>query len=234
MTFALFSMDGLLFLLRWFHFFFGVIWIGHLYYFNFTQGPFFTETDATTKSNVVQKLLPRALWWFRWGAMVTMATGLLMLMIRGHRDGGAIFATSWGLAILTGTALGLLMWANVWFVIWPAQKVVIQSALQVASGGQPIAEAAARGVRAGVASRTNTLFSLPMLFFMGSASHLPLTFGPAPSFGALAAVIGVILLALELNALKGKLGPLTTVKGVIHMGFVLTAVLYVAMELLTK
>ncbi|MCM2277930.1 MAG: urate hydroxylase PuuD [Oligoflexia bacterium] len=234
MSLALFGMDGFLLLLRWFHFFFGVIWIGHLYYFNFTQGPFFNETDGTTKSNVIQKLVPRALWWFRWGAMVTMITGLLILQVRGHRDGMGIFATSWGVSILTGAVLGLLMWANVWFVIWPAQKRVIQSATQVASGGQPLPDAAALGARAGVASRTNTLFSIPMLFFMGSASHLPISMGLEPSFGALAAVIGVILLALELNAIKGKLGPMASVKGVIHMGFLLTAVLYLAMELLTK
>src|SRR3954468_19402144 len=128
MDIALLNMNGLMFLLRWLHFFFGIVWIGHLYYFNFTQGPFFAETDAATKSNATQKLVPRALWWFRWGAMWTMATGLTILAIRGHLDGGAIFQTSWGAAILTGAAMGLIMWANVWFIIWPAQQVVIKSA----------------------------------------------------------------------------------------------------------
>src|SRR5271170_2187767 len=147
MQFALFSTDGGLFLLRWVHFFAGVTWIGLLYYFNFVQGPFFAETDAATKSGAIQKLVPRALWWFRWGAMYTIATGLLILMIRGHRDGMQIFATSWGVSILTGFALGICMWANVWFVIWPGQQVVIASATQVAKGGQAIPEAAARGAR---------------------------------------------------------------------------------------
>src|SRR3954451_4397229 len=115
MDIALFSADGILFLFRWLHFFFGVTWIGHLYYFNFVQGAFFAETDATTKSNAIQKLVPRALWWFRWGAMFTMVTGVMYLGMRGHMLGHAVFVTSWGIAILTGAFLGLLMWANVWF-----------------------------------------------------------------------------------------------------------------------
>ncbi len=234
MDIALLNLDGFLFILRWLHLFFGVTWIGHLYYFNFVQGAFFAETDASTKSNAIQKLVPRALWWFRWGAMFTMLTGVLYLAIRGHRDGAAIFATSWGVAILTGAILGLLMWANVWFVIWPNQQIVIASATQAAKGGAAIPEAAAAGARAGVASRTNTLFSIPMLFFMGAASHLPIMINPEVSLPRLAIVLGVIILALEINALKGKTGPMTTIRGVITCGFVLTGVLYGVMELLTK
>lgn len=234
MEIALFNFDGILFLLRWLHFFFGVVWIGHLYYFNFVQGSFFAETDATTKSNAIQKLVPRALWWFRWGAMFTMLTGMTYLAMRGHRDGFAIFATSWGISILTGASLGLLMWANVWFIIWPNQKIVIQSATQAASGGKALPEAAAAGARAGVASRTNTLFSIPMLFFMGAASHLPIAINPTANLTVLVVVLAAIILALELNAIKGKMGPMTTVKGVIHSGFALAVVLYALLEALTK
>lgn len=234
MDITLFSQDGWLFLLRWFHFFFGIIWIGLLYYFNFVQGAFFAETDATTKSNATQKLVPRALWWFRWGAMFTFLTGWVYLMARGHSAGFSIFTTSWGVCILTGAALASLMWANVWFVIWPNQRIVIQSATQVATGGQPIADAAARAARAGVASRTNVLFSIPMLFFMGAASHLPISIGETANFGLLTLVLAVILGALELNALKGKTGPMTTIKGVIHCGFGLAIVLYAIIEILTK
>src|SRR6185503_17807512 len=116
------------------HFFFGVTWIGHLYYFNFVQGAFFAETDPTTKSNAIQKLVPRALWWFRWGAMFTMLTGMTYLGMKGHQGGGsALFATSWGVSILTGATLGMMMWANVWFIIWPKQKIVIASATQAAN-----------------------------------------------------------------------------------------------------
>ena len=76
--------DLILMVLRWMHFFFGIVWIGHLYYFNFTQTPFFAETDAATKSGAIQKLVPRALWWFRWGAMGTMATGVIIYAKMGH------------------------------------------------------------------------------------------------------------------------------------------------------
>ncbi len=234
MEIALFSLDGFMFLLRWLHLFFGVIWIGHLYYFNFVQGAFFAETDASTKSNAIQKLVPRALWWFRWGAMFTMLTGVIYLATKGHRDGFEIFATSWGVAILTGSTLGLLMWANVWFVIWPNQKVVIASATQAASGGTALPEAAAAGARAGVASRTNTLFSIPMLFFMGAASHLPMAVNPNANLWIITGVFAVILGALELNALKGKTGVMTTIQGVVTSGFSLAGVLYILIEVLTK
>ncbi|MBI2605302.1 MAG: urate hydroxylase PuuD [Deltaproteobacteria bacterium] len=232
MGIALLSSEGLLFILRWLHFVFGIIWIGHLYYFNFTQTPFMAETDAATKAGVVQKLVPRALWWFRWGAMFTFITGWLII---GHRLSTipGMLGSSWGLAILTGGLLGSLMWYNVWFVIWPNQKVVIQSAVQVAGGGQAIPEAAGLASRASVVSRTNVLFSIPMLFFMGAASHLPITVTATNLTGYWVA-FAVILGLLQYNALKGKLGPMATVKGVIHMGVLLTLVLYFAMELLTK
>lgn len=229
---ALFNVNGVLFLLRWMHVFFGVVWIGHLYYFNFVQGAFFAETDANTKSNAIQKLVPRALWWFRWGAMWTLVTGLTYLMIRAHLGGMEMFRSSWGITIMTGMSLGILMWFNVWFVIWPNQKIVIENATLTAQGKPGIAGAADRAARAGVASRYNVLFSLPMLFFMTGARHLPLAVSDTYKFGTYAAVTAVILIALEINALKGKTGPLTTVKGVIHCGAALTLVFYVLMEVL--
>lgn len=234
MEFALFTQEGLMFTLRWLHFFFGVMWIGHLYYFNFTQGGFMAEADAGAKSAVTQKLLPRALWWFRWGAMWTMTTGILILGYRGHMAGMQIFATSWGVAILLGGLMGLLMWANVWFVIWPNQKIVIANAKTVAGGGAANPAAPLSAAKGLLASRTNTLFSVPMLFFMGAASHLPLNVSSEANFGLIWGVLLLIVGGIEFNALKGKLGPMTTVKGVITSGFVLTAVLYVAVELLTK
>jgi len=231
MNLAILSVDGLLFLLRWFHFFFGVTWIGLLYYFNFVQGSFFAETDAATKSAAIQKLVPRALWWFRWGAMWTMATGITILAIRGHLGGFGIFATSWGVSILTGAAMGLTMWYNVWFIIWPNQKIVIQSATQAASGGQALPAAAAAGAKAGLASRTNTLLSIPMLFFMGAASHLSFNLSDHSNFLALFICLAVLWVVIEGNAIKGKTGPLTTVKGVIHSGFALTAIIYALFEI---
>ncbi|HZS33106.1 MAG TPA: hypothetical protein VFC42_06980, partial [Methylomirabilota bacterium] len=129
---ALASTEGWLFLLRWIHFLSGITWIGLLYYFNFVQTPFFAETDAPVRSGAVQKLVPRALWWFRWGAMFTFLSGWLIIL---HRLGqGGFFAASYGWAILLGGLLGSIMWANVWFVIWPNQKIVIQNAIDTAAG----------------------------------------------------------------------------------------------------
>lgn len=227
MELSLFSTDGLLFLFRWGHFLAGITWIGVLYYFNFIQGAFFAETEAQVKTAAVQKLVPRALWWFRWGAMLTILSGLAFLGLRGHQGGWELFSTSWGVSILSGAALGTLMWFNVWFVIWPAQKVVI-----AAAKGEAVENAAVRGARAAVVSRTNTLLSIPMLFFMAAASHLPLQIGFDANFGNFALVLAVILALIEWNALKGKTGPMTTVKGVISCGFGLTAVLYLVMEIL--
>lgn len=231
---ALFNMDGFLFLLRWLHLFFGVLWIGLLYYFNFVQGAFFAETDASTKSNAIQKLVPRALWWFRWAAMFTMLTGMIYLLTKGHLGGFDIFRTSWGICILTGVLLGLCMWANVWFVIWPNQQVLIKSTTQVAQGGTALPNAAAAAARAGVASRTNTFFSIPMLFFMGAASHLPVAVNAEANLTVLAVVILAVIAVFEVNAIKGKTGPLTSIKGVIHCGFAFAAVLYAIIEILTK
>jgi uncharacterized membrane protein len=131
--------------------------------------------------------------------------------------------------ILTGGLMGTLMWANVWFVIWPAQQVVIANAENVASGGEANPEAAARAGRAGMASRTNTLFSIPMLFFMASASHLP-TFNTGNNDAVYWLVAGAIILFAEAQALIGPGSvtqkPLTTVSGTIHAGLALTVILY--------
>jgi uncharacterized membrane protein len=228
MHLALFTMDGILFLFRWLHILFGVTWIGLLYYFNFVQGAFFAETDAATKSGAIQKLVPRALWWFRWAAMFTIITGLILITGRQHM--GFSFATSWGVCILTGMTLGTIMFLNVWLIIWPNQKIVIASATAAATGGKALPEAAAAGAKAGLASRTNTLFSVPMLFFMAAANHLTITTTETSKFAVCAGIIGVIIAALEFNAIKGKTGPITSIKGVIHMGFVLTIVLYAVIE----
>jgi uncharacterized membrane protein len=236
---ALFSGDGILFLLRWFHFLAGIAWIGMLYYFNFVQTPFFATAEAPVRTGMLAGgLVARALWWFRWGAMFTFITGWLIILHRiGQAGIGGFFATSYGWAIFVGGMLGSLMWFNVWFIIWPAQQIVMASAQQVAKGGQAIAEAAARGQRAGFASRTNTLLSIPMLFFMGAASHLAL-FARAQGGSHLAMLIllAVVMAAAEYNALVGTTGPgkkmLGTLKGTFWAGFVLTAILYFGMEII--
>ena len=223
----IFTGFGLEFLLRWLHFLSGVTWIGLLYYFNFVQGPFFAEADAATKSAATQKLVPRALWWFRWAAMVTFLSGLAILLKRGGAGAG-VWGTSWGVAILSGAAFGTLMFLNVWLVIWPKQKIVIASATAVAGGGQADPRAAAAGRRAFLASRSNVVMSFPMLFFMGAASHLP--YNISGSMGLYALLIAAVLVLLEANALLGSTGPmkkpLETVSSVITTGVVVTLVVY--------
>ncbi len=232
----LFSMEGWYFLLRWFHFLAGITWIGILYYFNFIQTPFFgTELGGTARGPMVRGLVPNALWWFRWGAMVTFLTGWLIVLTKLGHDKVPLDA-GYMTRILTGGLLGTFMWANVWFVIWPAQKVVIASADQVAGGGQAIPDAAARGQRAGLASRVNTLFSIPMLFFMGAASHFAFT--GTGGVGLYWVVALIVMLAVEAQALLGpglpSQKPLATVSGTIHAGLGLTLLLFLAQEFLTN
>ena len=238
---ALAGTEGWLFLLRWIHFLAGITWIGILYYFNFVQTPFFAETEPPVRSGAIQKLVPRALWWFRWGAMVTFVSGWLYLLHRMGQFGGVreFFATSYGWAIFPGGILGSFMWANVWFVIWPKQKIVIQNAIDTAAGRPANPAAAPAGARGGVASRTNVVFSIPMLFYMGAASHLPdlaENFSRGPKI-AMALISAVIILLIEANALwatagKGTAKPLATIKGTLWAGFILTAIFYLLFEIL--
>ena len=236
---ALLTEEGWLFLLRWIHFLSGITWIGILYYFNFVQTPFFATAEAPVRSGmIVGGLVSRALWWFRWGAMFTFLSGwLIILHMMGRAGLRGFFDNSYGWAIFFGGMLGSLMWFNVWFVIWPAQQVVIASATQVSKGGQAIAEAAARGKRAGFTSRTNTMLSIPMLFFMGAAKHLTIfsQTTPGSKIGALI-LLAVVMVFAEWNALVGTAGSgkkmLSTLKGAFWGGFILTAILYVGLELL--
>ncbi len=223
MDLSILEYNAIGFLLRWGHILAGITWIGLLYYFNFVQGEYFKEADGGAKSDAIQKLVPRALWWFRWAALFTFLTGAGLLW----------FYKLQGFGIITGAVLGTLMFLNVWLIIWPNQKIVIASAEQVAGGGEALPNAGAALGKAGLASRTNTLFSIPMLFFMASSKYLYAIQTPIANVAtaALVAVFGLILL-LEFNAIKGKTGPMTSVSGVIHMGVLLTVVLYLMMELL--
>tara|TARA_B100002052_G_C15805379_1_gene563243 strand:+ start:213 stop:887 length:675 start_codon:yes stop_codon:yes gene_type:complete len=203
---------------KWVHFLAGITWIGVLYYFNFIQGEWFKEIEDQVKGTAVRTLVPRALWWFRWGAMFTFLSGVAMLLVQGHPD----FSLTYNVYIYTGALMGTLMFLNVWLVIWPAQQIVIASSESVANGGEANPEAGNALARAGLASRTNTLFSIPMLFFMGAARGLS---ADSTSQAALIAST-VIILLIEANAIKGKMGPMASVKGVIHCGLALTVVLY--------
>lgn len=158
--------------IRWVHFASGVAWIGMLYFFNFVNVPFMKSLDAPTRSKVVPELLPRALWLFRYAALVTVLAGLVMIWSHGglghteHGHGG-LFTTAWGRTISVGGGLGIIMFLNVWLIIWPNQKRIIEA---VKAQQAPAPE---WGKQALLASRTNTVLSFPMLFLMGAASHFP-------------------------------------------------------------
>ena len=219
MDIPLFTSYGLDYLFRWAHFLAGITWIGILYYFNFVQTEYFKEAEDSHRSGAIQKLVPRALWWFRWGAMFTFLTGVALLAYR-H--------TGLSYDITVGATLGTLMFLNVWRIIWPNQKIVIASATQVAQGGEALPEAAGAAPKAALASRTNTLFSGPMLFGMLASKHLPMALSDGVGLWLSLALI----LALQANALFGKTGPMTSVKGVIHCSIALTAVIWILLALL--
>ncbi|MGZ3722356.1 MAG: urate hydroxylase PuuD [Bdellovibrionales bacterium] len=234
---SLANIQGLHFLFRWLHLFFGIMWIGLLYYFNYVQGAFMAETtEAVAKSQVVQKLLPRAMWWFRWGAMWTFVSGLLMLMINAHLDmsaaGVGVFSTPPWINILTGAFFGTLMFLNVWLIIHPKQKIVIANAVNVASGKPADPAAAVAAGKALLASRTNTMFSIPLLFFMVAKSHLGFAVTDASQVCVYWIVATLIILGLEANGIFGKTGPIATIKGVITAGFALTAVFVILLSVL--
>ena len=234
----LFTREGAEILSRWGHYLTGVTWIGLLYYFNFVQTPAFAGFEAGPRTEAISKLVPRALWWFRWGAAATLATGLLI--VASQPDQGDYFDSSRGVAISTGILMAIIMFLNVWLVIWPAQKKVIASAQRVAAGGEADPEAAAAARRGAVASRTNTLFSIPMLFFMGAASHFaPQHFDTTDNRGMYYGIMTLIVVLIELNAIGvfGGVGPSPLRKyadshrDTIIAGFVLWVVLYLLWEI---
>jgi len=160
------------FFFRWLHVLSGVMWIGLLWYFNFVQIPNMAKIPDEQKPAIGKVIAPAALWWFRWGAMATIVTGLILAWINGYLWGAitldAFFTggvpKNWAIGI--GMWLGTIMWANVWFVIWPNQK----KALGIVEVDAETKAASAR--TAMLFSRTNTLLSIPMLFSMVSAQNL--------------------------------------------------------------
>ncbi|WP_339829178.1 urate hydroxylase PuuD [uncultured Parvibaculum sp.] len=160
------------FFFRWLHVISGVMWIGLLWYFNFVQIPSMPKIPDDQKPAIGKVIAPEALFWFRWGAMATIVTGIIVAHMNGYLlDAytlGAMtgFAVPKNIAIGIGMWLGTIMWFNVWFVIWPNQKI----ALGIVEGPAEAKPAAAR--TAMLFSRTNTLLSIPMLFAMVSAQNI--------------------------------------------------------------
>ena len=213
------------YLARWSHFVFGITWIGLLYYFNFIQGAYMAAASDGAKVDAFTKLVPRALWWFRWAAAFTFLTGIILLysvMTSGRLSEDTLVA---GL-------LGTLMAANVWFIIWPNQKIVIASNEAVARGDDADPNQGAAAAKALLASRTNTFFSLPMLFTMGSSYHF-VQGQSMSSIGWGFVVIVVLVLIAEANAIFGKMNALIeTVRMVIVSSLVLTAVVWALLAFL--
>ena len=194
-------------LFRWGHILVGVTWIGLLYYFNFVQTEYFKEAEENARKDAVSKLAPRALWWLRWAALFTFLTGLVLLYFITQRV---------NLDIILGATMGTLMMLNVWGIIWPNQKIVI---------GLKEGDAGVAGPKAGLASRTNTLLSVPMLYFMVSSTHYPhggyLFAGDISSNAFIVSI--VVILAIEANAIWGKMFTvIASVRDVIISSFVLT------------
>ena len=199
-------------LFRYAHIVFGVAWIGLLYYFNFVQTEYVKEADDGAKADVMAKLAPRALWWFRWAALLTFLTGVIMLWWVSSQQ-------RFNLGIALGALMGTIMMLNVWGIIWPNQKVMIG----ITEGDKTVA-----GPKAALASRTNTLLSLPMLYFMVASVHgFAASGGAWASVSTTALIIGLaIIVVIEANAIWGKmLGLIQSVSGVITSSIILTIIM---------
>ena len=148
------------FFFRWLHVLSGVMWIGLLWYFNFVQTPSMPKIPDEQKPAVSKVIAPAALFWFRWAAMATIVTGLLLAWMSGYIGKGLLFSSRDHYAIGIGMWLGIIMWFNVWFIIWPNQKKAL-GMVQVSPEDK-----AAAAKMAGMTSRFNTMLSIPMLFCM--------------------------------------------------------------------
>ena len=190
---------------RSFHILFGIAWIGLLYYFNFVQTEYVKVADPDAKADVMKKLAPNALWWFRWAAFFTFLTGLILI----HQITARI-----GTEIILGVTMGTIMMLNVWGIIWRNQKIVL---------GMKDGDVATAAAKAGLASRTNTLFSVPMLMYMVYSAHAPGSYLVLEDWSSLSLIIGLgIIFVIEANAIWGKMLPvIASVRAVITSSFVL-------------
>ena len=203
-------------LFRFGHILVGIAWIGLLYYFNFVQTEYFKEAEDDARKDALAKLAPRALWWFRWAAFLTFLTGLALL----HYISAKIT-----LEIILGATMGTLMMLNVWGIIWPNQKIVI---------GIKEGDAAAAGPKAALASRTNTLFSVPMLMYMVYSAHAPCSYLVLNDWSSNSLIVGLLIIfAIEANAIWGKMIPaIASVRAVITSSFILAVIFKLITDLL--
>jgi uncharacterized membrane protein len=159
------------FVFRWFHVISGVMWIGLLWYFNFVQIPSMPKIPDEQKPAIGKVIAPAALFWFRWAALSTLVTGLIVAGMHGYLKDAMTLGLLGPVAphdvyIGVGMWLGLIMAFNVWNIIWPNQKI----ALGLVEGTADEKKAAARVAM--LTSRFNTMFSIPMLYFMVAAQNV--------------------------------------------------------------
>ena len=158
------------FLFRWLHVISGVMWVGLLWYFNFVQTPSMPNIPEDQRPAITGHIAPRALFWFRWAALSTVVTGLIVAYMNGYILEAATLGLTDGVAkhaaIGFGGWLGLIMAFNVWFIIWPNQQKVLGLV-----EADPAAKASAARTAA-LTSRANTMLSIPMLYAMVSAQNL--------------------------------------------------------------
>jgi uncharacterized membrane protein len=194
------------------HVMFAAMWMGLLWFFNFVQTPAYAEMEPGVRNSAFDKLTWRALWWFRWAAMATIVSGLLILALGPSGSYGSKFWKSpSGMGIAAAILFALVMGYNVWMVIWPNQQIVIANARNVLAGGEanPAAPVAARA--GAMASRQNTIFSFSVFMFMVGSDHffaVDSHFKFAPAAGARVffyIVVLAVAAAFELKAL-GKIG----------------------------
>lgn len=157
------------YLFVWIHVLSGIMWIGHLYYFNFVQMIQMPKIPAEQKPAVSKFIAPEALWWFRWAAMSTIITGIIVSWLRGYIHDAFSFGLVDGFDLPSfyigvGMWLGTIMWFNVWFVIWPNQQKALNINNAYPDLAQPAKDKAAR--MAMLFSRTNVMLSIPMLLAM--------------------------------------------------------------------
>ena len=244
---------GLTFGFRWLHVLGGITWIGLLYYFNLVQVPAFAAfgDDGKSRNMAIDKVARRALWWFRWAAVFTLVTGLLIVGItkdymKDFMSDKSLNGAGHDSVIAVGMILGITMAANVWMVIWKNQKVVLANAANVLAGNPADPAAAAAGRSAALASRQNTIFSVSMLFFMVGATHFysgafgTVTGSKAVTFFVIAIVIAALFEINALGLIGGKattnklLWPYESHKNAIISAFSLWAVLWILSEILLK
>ena len=231
-----------------------VMWMGLLWFFNFVQTPAYAELDAGARNSALDKLTWRALWWFRWAAAATVAFGLLILAIGAmakdtinqYNSKAFWLHSASGPTLLVAILFGVVMFLNVWLVIWPQQQVVIANARNVLAGGEADPNAAGAGRAGAMASRQNTIFSIPVIVFMVGVSHFwgSVDRGPIKTSEAVIfIIIGIIVLAvLELNSLgrisgRGNSGlnvMYETHRNAIISGTALLVLLYVVAEIVLR